>query len=165
MAVARSSPLAAPRAVIVSPSEARPRADPDISSPAGIVNGPSDEAENTAGFGFGASLRLHKTDEFSSVFAFRRVVRGRYFALHYCPGQASTARLGLVVAKKLAKRAVQRNLVKRIGRDVFRHACASLPPYDLVLRLSAKVGDVTKRSLREDMLAVIERLPKQGVIK
>jgi ribonuclease P protein component len=165
VAVARSSPLAAPRAVIASPSEARPQAGPEIPSPAGGSNGPSDETASKAGFGFGASLRLHKTDEFSSVFAFRRVVRGRYFALHYCPGQVDTARLGVVVAKKLAKRAVQRNLLKRIGRDVFRHARASLPAYDLVLRLSAKVADVSKRSLREDMVALFERLPRQGTGK
>ncbi|MBS0355515.1 MAG: ribonuclease P protein component [Proteobacteria bacterium] len=107
-------------------------------------------------------MRLHKTDEFSSVFAFRRVLRGKYFALHYCPNEVGSARLGLVVAKKLAKRAVLRNLVKRIGRDVFRHARASLPDYDLVLRLSAKVGDVTRRTMREDMLALFERLPKTG---
>ena len=65
----------------------------------------------------------------------------------------------------VAKRAVQRNLVKRIGRDVFRHARASLPAYDLVLRLSAKVADVSKRSLREDMLALFERLPRRGTGK
>jgi ribonuclease P protein component len=161
VAVARSSPLAAPRAVIASPSEARLQADPEIPSPAGGTNGPSDEAEHLAGFGFGASLRLHKTDEFSSVFAFRRVVRGRYFALHYCPGQAGTARLGVVVAKKLAKRAVQRNLLKRIGRDVFRHACASLPPYDLVLRLSARLDGVTRREMREEMIGLLGRLPRK----
>ena len=77
------------------------------------------------------------------------MLRGRHFALHYSPNSAGTPRLGLVVAKKLAKRAVQRNLVKRLGRDVFRHAQASLPSYDLVLRLSAKLDDVTKRGMRE----------------
>lgn len=121
---------------------------------------PAEEVVDVAGFGFGSSLRLHKTDEFSSVFAFRRVVRGKYFALHYCPNKVGTPRIGLVVAKKLAKRAVVRNLVKRIGRDVFRHAQANLPHYDLVLRLSAKVGDVTKRTMREEMLGLLGRLPK-----
>ncbi|MGL4408806.1 ribonuclease P protein component [Zoogloea sp.] len=109
-------------------------------------------------------MRLHKTDEFSSVFAFRRVVRGRYFALHYCPNAAQTqsgARLGLVVAKKLAKRAVLRNLVKRMGRDVFRHLQPELPPFDLVLRLSAPVATVTKRAMREDMAALFGRLPNK----
>lgn len=157
MAAVRSSPLAAPRAVIASPSKAA-----EATSPVGSDNRAAEEATPPAGFGFGSSLRLHKTDEFSSVFAFRRVLRGKYFALHYCPNEVGSARLGLVVAKKLAKRAVLRNLVKRIGRDVFRHARASLPDYDLVLRLSAKVGDVTRRTMREDMLALFERLPKAG---
>jgi len=165
VAVARSSPLAAPRAVIVSPSEARSEAGPVAASADGGIDCPAPDAgvkTGLAGFGFDSSLRLHKTDEFSSVFAFRRVVRGRYFALHYCPNETGRPRLGLVVAKKLAKRAVQRNLVKRIGRDVFRHACASLPAYDLVLRLSAKVGDVTKLTMREDMHSLFERLPRQA---
>jgi len=152
VAVARSSPLVAPRAVIVSPSKAD-----EASSDAYDLE--VAEVANMAGFGFDASLRLHKTDEYSSVFAFRRVLRGRHFALHYCPGSTGTARLGLVVAKKLAKRAVQRNLVKRIGRDVFRHAQAKLPSYDLVLRLSAKLDDVTRRGMREEMIDLLGRLP------
>lgn len=139
--------------------------DSEKSQPAVSVTASSTSRASRGSASFRPEYRLRKTDEFSSVFAFRRVVRGRYFALHYCPGQADTARLGVVVAKKLAKRAVQRNLLKRIGRDVFRHARASLPAYDLVLRLSAKVADVSKRSLREDMLALFERLPKQGVAK
>lgn len=56
--------------------------------------------------------------------------------------------------------AVLRNLVKRIGRDVFRHAHASLPRYDVVLRLSAPLASVTKRQMREDMLGLFGRLPR-----
>lgn len=151
MAVARSSPLVAPRAVIVSPSKASEAAS-EACDPA------AKEVANTTGFGFGSSLRLHKTDEYSSVFAFRRVLRGRWFNLHYCPNTLGHARIGLVVAKKLARRAVQRNLVKRIGRDVFRHAQAGLPAHDLVLRLSAKLDDVTKRGMREEMIDLLGRL-------
>jgi ribonuclease P protein component len=160
VAVARSSPLVAPRAVIVSPSKA---AEASLATAAASTacNHAAAEDSNPAGFGFDTSLRLHKTDEFSSVFAFRRVLRGSHFALHYCPNPDGTPRLGLVVAKKLAKRAVQRNLVKRIGRDVFRHARASLPPYDLVLRLSAKLDNVTRRAMREEMIGLLGRLPRK----
>ena len=160
MAVARSSPLAAPRAVIVSPSKAA-EASLATAAPSDAGDRAAAEVANPAGFGFDSSLRLHKTDEFSSVFAFRRVLRGARFALHYSPNPAGTARLGLVVAKKLAKRAVQRNLVKRIGRDVFRHAHASLPPYDLVLRLSARLDGVTRREMREEMIGLLGRLPRK----
>lgn len=87
--------------------------------------------------------------------------RGRWFNLHYCPNTLGHARIGLVVAKKLARRAVQRNLVKRIGRDVFRHAQAGLPAHDLVLRLSAKLDTVTRRMMRDDMISLLGRLPKK----
>ena len=160
MAVARSSPLVAPRAVIVSPSKAA-EASLATAAPSDAGDRAAAEVANPAGFGFDSSLRLHKTDEFSSVFAFRRVLRGAHFALHYSPNDRDTPRLGLVVAKKLAKRAVQRNLVKRIGRDVFRHARANLPPYDLVLRLSARLDGVTRREMREEMIGLLGRLPRK----
>ena len=164
MAVARSSPLAAPRAVIVSPSKGAEGVEGPSEAPASTADASGRTAagtQHTAGFGFGSSLRLHKTDEYSSVFAFRRVLRGRWFNLHYCPNTLGHARIGLVVAKKLARRAVQRNLVKRIGRDVFRHAQAGLPAHDLVLRLSAKLDTVTRRMMRDDMISLLGRLPKK----
>lgn len=141
MAAVRSSAHAVPRVVTASPSE--------VVSPTG------------ADQGFRSAHRLHKTDEYSSVFAFRRVLRGRWFNLHYCPNTLGHARIGLVVAKKLARRAVQRNLVKRIGRDLFRHTQADLPAHDLVLRLSAKLDNVTRRMMREDMNSLLGRLPKK----
>ena len=161
MAAARSSPLAAPRAVIVSPSKGAEDACEAPASTADATECAAAGVEDTAGFGFGSSLRLHKTDEYSSVFAFRRVLRGRWFNLHYCPNTLGHARIGLVVAKKLARRAVQRNLVKRIGRDLFRHTQADLPAHDLVLRLSAKLDNVTRRMMREDMNSLLGRLPKK----
>ena len=94
-------------------------------------------------------------------FCFQACAAGRWFNLHYCPNTLGHARIGLVVAKKLARRAVQRNLVKRIGRDLFRHAQADLPAHDLVLRLSAKLDNVTRRMMREDMNSLLGRLPKK----
>ena len=52
---------------------------------------------------FRDAYRLRKTDEYSSVFAFRRAIKGRYLIVHYRPNTLDTARLGVVVAKKLAK--------------------------------------------------------------
>ncbi|MDQ7988820.1 MAG: ribonuclease P protein component [Candidatus Dactylopiibacterium sp.] len=108
---------------------------------------------------FRPAYRLCKTDEYSSVFAFRRAVRGRYFVLHYRPSDHSTARLGVVVAKKLARRAVLRNFLKRMAREHFRHARESLPRHDLILRLNAPVVGVSKSELRADMSSIFRRLP------
>lgn len=104
--------------------------------------------------------RLRKTDEYSSVFAFRKAVRGRFFVLHYRPSGAVTARLGAVVAKKLVHRAVQRNFIKRMARETFRHLRAKLPPYDMVLRLNAKVETASRTELREELQQLFRRLPR-----
>jgi len=100
---------------------------------------------------FSAEFRLRKTDEYSSVFAFRRAIRGRYFTLHVRPSELDTARLGLVVAKKLARRAVLRNLIKRLARETFRLRRTALPRCDIVVRLTASPRDATRKALREEL--------------
>ena len=109
---------------------------------------------------FRPAYRLCKTDEYSSVFAFRKAVRGRYFVLHYKPSEYSGARLGVVVAKKLARRAVLRNFIKRMAREHFRHTRETLPPHDLILRLNAPAIAVSKAQLRSDLAGLFLRLPK-----
>lgn len=94
----------------------------------------------------------------------RRVLRGAHFDLHYRPGIAGCARLGLIVAKKLAARAVQRNLLKRLAREAFRHARGELAANDLVLRLARSPGlrmDTEVRRLwRADIEQLLARLPR-----
>ncbi|AYH46214.1 ribonuclease P protein component [Azoarcus sp. DN11] len=107
---------------------------------------------------FLSAYRLRKTDEYSSVFAFRRALKGRFFVVHYRPNELGTARLGVVVAKKLAKRANVRNLVKRIVREQFRKTRAVLPPHDLVVRLNAPVRDVTRAMINDDIAQLLARL-------
>lgn len=140
MAVVRSSAHVVPRAVIASQSE--------VTLPTG------------ADQGFRSAHRLHKTDEYSSVFAFRRALRGRFYILHYRPNELDTARLGVVAAKKLAKRANVRNLVKRIAREVFRRQREAVPCMDLVVRLHAPVAKATRAELNLDLHALLQRLPR-----
>ena len=81
--------------------------------------------------------------------------------LHYRPNGLDTARLGVVVAKKLAKRANTRNLVKRIARECFRRNRVVLPAVDMVVRLHAPVASATRAELNQDLLALFQRLPRQ----
>lgn len=78
--------------------------------------------------------------------------------LHYRPNELGTARLGVVVAKKLAKRANVRNLVKRIVREQFRKRRAALPACDLVIRLHAPVKTATRAMLNDDVVQLLGRL-------
>ena len=106
------------------------------------------------------AYRLRKTDEYSSVFAFRRALRGRFLTVHYRPNGLATARMGVVVAKKLARRAVLRNLVKRISRELFRMSRGALPCLDLVIRLSAPAAGASRFQLRDDLQGLLARLPR-----
>lgn len=92
-------------------------------------------------------------------------MRGTYFDLHFrregTGGASSGARLGLVIAKKFARRAVLRNLLKRIGREAFRHARPGLPSRDLVLRLARPLPQAdraARRAWRVEIDGLLARL-------
>ena len=110
--------------------------------------------------GFRATYRLRKTDEFSSVFAFRRSLRGKRFDLLYRPNTAGTARLGVAVSKRILRTAVDRNQVKRIVRESFRMLRGGLPQYDLVVRVLPGADVRNRGSLREEIDALFARLAK-----
>jgi ribonuclease P protein component len=114
-------------------------------------------------FGFGAGLRLREAGEFAAVFAHRRVLRGGLFDLHYRPNGGASARIGFVIAKKLARRAVWRNAIKRVGRESFRLARPGLPAMDLLLRLAKPVSADSaeaRGAWRGDIADLLGRLPR-----
>jgi ribonuclease P protein component len=87
---------------------------------------------------FPKAARLLKTDEFSSVFRLRPWRRSPHFVLYGKPS-GNEARLGLVIGKKQAPRAVTRNLIKRLAREAFRLRREKLSGFDILVRLHAKI--------------------------
>ena len=104
---------------------------------------------------FARVRRIVKTDEFSSVFRLRPVFRTSHFVLYTRVNTLTHARLGVVAAKRLAPRAVTRNTVKRITRELFR--IAALPSVDCIVRLSKPVN-VRKGPATTAQLKVMLRL-------
>ena len=112
--------------------------------------------------------RIVKTDEFSSVFRLRPVQRTAHFVLYTRSNELAHARLGVVVAKRFAPRAVTRNTIKRITRELFRQSM--LPPVDCIVRLSrpvnAKSGPATtatlKTALRLEVVRLFQPLQQAG---
>ncbi len=73
------------------------------------------------------------------------------------------ARLGVVVAKRLAPRAVTRNLIKRLAREAFRRdGAALLGAADCIVRLNRPVvvrqQPASSRALRRTLGAELGRL-------
>ena len=113
---------------------------------------------------FRPEQRLHHGREFAAVLGGRRRVRGQVFELRCAASTAAAARLGLVVAKRLAKRATLRNTVKRLAREAFRHVHGRLPCIDVVVRLAGridpelKVDPAVKRAWRAELELLMLRL-------
>jgi ribonuclease P protein component len=109
--------------------------------------------------------RIVKTDEFSSVFRLRPVYRTAHFVLYARGNPLSHARLGVVVAKRFAPRAVTRNTIKRVARELFRQS--ALPPIDCVVRLSkpvnTKTGPATSARLKTALRDELHRLLQSQV--
>ncbi len=82
---------------------------------------------------FPKSTRLLKPAEFSRVFKDPIRSSDRFFTILAASGaEVEWARLGLAISKKHAKRAVDRNRIKRLVRESFRQQ-QNLPMADLVV--------------------------------
>jgi len=113
---------------------------------------PAGERQPTVA-GFPKYYRLTKTDEFSSVFGFRKALKSKHFLLHYrlrTDVEVPGARLGLVVAKRFLRRSVDRNLIRRLARE--------LPSRDLILRLAAKPVALDRRALAQEIRGLLGKI-------
>jgi ribonuclease P protein component len=92
---------------------------------------------NTLSSSFPPSARLHTPGEFQRMLRDGKRSHGRYFRLHVMApapsADVSESRLGITVSKRVSKRAVERNRIKRIVRESFRHSRVRLPPGDYLL--------------------------------
>src|SRR5688572_7986054 len=122
------------------------------------------------GFGFGAPLlpdtagfspdqRLHTPAEFGRVFAEPARSSDRYFTVLARPSGRYVARLGLTVSRRAAKRAVDRNKLKRLARESFRHH-AALPQWDFVVLARPGADRAERGVLRASLDRHFEQLTK-----
>ena len=86
-----------------------------------------------AGCGFPREARLLQKSDYSRVFKQARRSADRNFTVLARRIPGNRARLGLAISKKIARHAVQRNRLKRLIRESFRHNQDALQGLDLVV--------------------------------
>ncbi|MEZ5568426.1 MAG: ribonuclease P protein component [Halioglobus sp.] len=113
----------------------------------------------TEGFGFCKARRLLKASDFKAVFdePTARASHRHLLLLARC-NDLPQHRLGLVIAKKHVRLAVNRNRIKRIAREFFRQLPASTPALDVILLARAGVGDLDNSQLSSILLQQWQRL-------
>ena len=88
-------------------------------------------------------MRLNNPQDFKRCFLSRKIIKNAAFTLHYSKNESQTARLGVNIAKKKIKSAVDRNKIKRAAREAFR--IRHFKSIDIVLILkNEKFYDQTK---------------------
>ncbi len=99
-----------------------------------------------SGFKFPKSSRLLNSSDYSDVFQSVDLrVSSKHFLMLTRDLKQAESRLGIIVAKKNVKLAVQRNRIKRLLRESFRNKRASLPKLDIVV-LAKKGADLSNNS-------------------
>jgi ribonuclease P protein component len=102
--------------------------------------------------------KILKTDDFSSVFNFRKRIATAYLIMHYQPNLHQRARLGAVVSKKIAKLAVHRNYMKRVLRELFRLNQHQIAHVDLIIRVQKKFNKSDFKQIKQEFDLLIVKL-------
>jgi len=115
-----------------------------------------------------AAARMHRPTEFAAALSGKRIARGAFFIVTAKPASLVThfgddylagatgdisseipiARLGLIMAKRLAHHASTRNALKRVVREAFRAQRLQLPAADYVVRLHKRIQDISLTQLK-----------------
>jgi ribonuclease P protein component len=99
-------------------------------------------------FGYPRQLRLLTAGDFQQVFEDVSIkVPDQRILILARPNKLDHSRLGFVISKKNIRRAVKRNLVRRIIRESFRLNQHSLPNIDMVILARPGLGDLSHDEL------------------
>ena len=110
-----------------------------------------------ADFSFSYRERLHTARQFQRVFDRANRSGSQAFVLLSRENTVGYPRLGMVVAKRKARRAVDRNMVKRMIRESFRTHKAGLPASDYVVILKQPAGMAQRDILRKQLTGLWTR--------
>ena len=98
---------------------------------------------------------LQKSEDISRTLK-HKSTNSTHLSFYKQSNHLDSARLGLAIPKKNAKRAIDRNRIKRLVRETFRNAL-SMDTYDIVVKLHTQIGKKTRKKLRESERRLIRQ--------
>ena len=112
---------------------------------------------------FTKSARLLSSNDFQIVFNDAPLrASHQYFLLLARKNALHTSRLGLVIAKKHIRHAVERNRVKRLIRETFRVKQQQLAGIDVIVLARKGMNDISNTALIEQLNIQWQRLIKRS---
>ncbi len=118
---------------------------------------------NKVTYEFNRESRLLTPDHFQSVF--KKPIRfgSSHFTILITPSNLPTDscknnRLGLAIAKKRVKLAVQRNRIKRITRESFRLNQHNLPAIDMVVMVKSGIDQLDNKEINQQLAKIWRKI-------
>ncbi len=117
------------------------------------------------------TARLLKAGDFAALRGKSRRISVRHFLAEFSPNEQATCRLGQAVSRRVSKRAVDRNRIKRLVRESYRHARSELPCVDILMIARTSAVDTASAELRQDLtnlwkkLAALKVTPGTGTMR
>ncbi len=100
---------------------------------------------------FDHNLKLLNADDYQNVFSNPKRFGNNAFTVLAKHNGLSYPRLGLAISKKCAKKAVDRNRIKRLFRESFRLNQNNLPSVDIVAMCKPKVLSLDNKQARKQI--------------
>lgn len=120
-------------------------------------------SKSLSDFSYRQEYRLKTKADYSNMENAKISLHTRPFTLILSPSKTENCRLGVVVTKKVDKRAVVRNKIKRQAREIFRlNRIYFKTPYDILFIARKSAIDCSFELMRRQVVAA---LWKHGFIK
>jgi ribonuclease P protein component len=97
------------------------------------------------------TARLLRPGDFAALRAAAERISSRHFRAEYRASPTDGTRLGMAVSRRVSKRAVVRNRIRRVTREYFRVHRATLPKFDVLLIARTSAAEQTNDALRADL--------------
>lgn len=107
---------------------------------------------------FQKNQRLLTKADFQSVFDNAIKINQRHLLLLFKKNLLSPGRLGIIVSKRVAKKAVTRNRIKRTIRESFRLWQEKIKGFDIVIIARQQCDVVDNKKLREGLELLWQKL-------
>lgn len=104
------------------------------------------------------AARLLKAGDFAALRGKSKRISVRHFLAEFSPNEQATCRLGQAVSRRVSKRAVDRNRIKRLVRESYRHVRSELPCVDILMIARTSAVRTTSADLREDLATMWKKL-------
>jgi ribonuclease P protein component len=108
--------------------------------------------------GLPRDARLRRAGDFAALRHTSGRLGGRCFSVRYRANALGQPRLGLAISKRVSKRAVDRNRIKRLVRESFRRARLELPPIDLMVMAREQAVGLSGAELLAELQVLWKKL-------